>query len=229
MTPQSNSQIISIKDLSFSYTEDPVIVQLDYILKKGETSAIVGGNGSGKSTFVKLILGELKPQAGTIKVFGQDISQIKDFSDFGYVPQVNVVDTVSFPVTCEEMLSISNYRKMGVIKLPRRKDLQRSREALAKFNLEEYAGVPFNELSGGLQQRVMIALSMMNSPRLLILDEPTAGVDQQSKIDFLHLLEDLKQKNELTILIVTHEIEFVQETLSVDSIYKIEKGALIHV
>ena len=91
MSQHRKVPIISIKNLNFSYTEDPVIVDLDYILQKGETSAIVGGNGSGKSTFVRLILGELTPKSGEINVFGQDIVSLR-FCDFGYVPQVNVVD-----------------------------------------------------------------------------------------------------------------------------------------
>ena len=97
------------------------------------------------------------------------------------------------------------------------------------MGLENYINTPFNELSGGLQQRVIIARAMINNPKFLILDEPTAGVDKKSKRDFLHLIEKINRESNVTVLIVTHELELINEILKPNKTYKIEDGGVSHV
>lgn len=217
---------ILVNDLSFGYTEDKVLDDLSLTIKKGEMVVVTGGNGSGKSTLMRLILGELIPQKGTIKLMGKKIKQLNNFQDIGYVPQGNVMDKIAFPLTCLELVVLNLYQDFGFFKIPKKKHKKRAREILGEMELDRYIDVPFNELSGGLQQRVLISRAMVNNPEILILDEPTAGVDEESKKRFGDLIQNLNDKYKITIVLVTHEIEWVEENLELDSIYQIQKGRL---
>lgn len=217
---------ILVENLSFGYTEDKVLDGLNLSIEKGEMVAITGGNGSGKSTLMRLILGELLPQEGTIKLAGQELKDLKSFQHIGYVPQGNVMDKVAFPLTCLELVVLNLYTDFGIIKIPRKRHKQRAKKLLTEMGLSQYIHVPFNELSGGLQQRVLISRAMINNPEILILDEPTAGVDDESKKRFAELIQELNEKNKLTILLVTHEIEWAKENMELNHIYRINNGEL---
>lgn len=217
---------ILVENLSFGYTEDKVLDGLSLSINKGEMVAITGGNGSGKSTLMRLILGELIPQEGTIKLAGKELEDLKSFQRIGYVPQGNVMDKIAFPLTCKELVILNLYADFGIIKIPRQRHKKRAKELLTEMGLSQYINVPFNELSGGLQQRVLISRAMINNPEILILDEPTAGVDDQSKNKFAELIQKLNKRDKLTILLVTHEIEWAKENLKFNHIYQINKGVL---
>lgn len=220
--------LISIENLSFGYTSDLVLKNINLEVDEGEFVCLVGGNGSGKSTLLKLILGELKPQEGSIKIFGSALSELKSLRDIGYVPQVNAVNKISFPITCREITVLNLYEDFGFIKIPRKKHYERAEQQLKDMGLTAYIRTPFNELSGGLQQRTMIARALINRPKLLILDEPTAGVDPKSKDAFFDLLDELKQNSSLTVILVTHEVDLVKEHVKLDNIYRIDDGGLVH-
>lgn len=220
---------VEVKDLSFSYTSEPLLKSIDFELKAGETVALAGGNGSGKSTFLKLIINELQADKGSIKLFGEDNSLPSSLARLSYVPQVQSIDNIPFPITCEEMLSLTLYRDMGLLKIPRKSQMKQVEKILQDFNLLAYQKVPFNELSGGLRQRIMIAGAMLKTPELLILDEPTSGVDFESKVDFLQNLEKLSKQKNLTVLLVTHEMDFISEHISLDHSYYFEEGVIKHV
>lgn len=219
---------ISIEGLSFGYTSDLVLENLNLTIEQGEFVCLVGGNGSGKSTLLKLILGELKPKTGKIKLLDKELSDIKSFKEIGYVPQVNAVNKISFPITCREIVVLNLYEDFGLVKIPRKKHYERAEQQLKEMGLGAYLRTPFNELSGGLQQRTMISRALINEPKILILDEPTAGVDPKSKDQFFDLLDDLKRTKNITVLLVTHEIELVRDHVKLDNIYRIENGGLVH-
>lgn len=220
---------ILVKDLNFGYNEDKVIKDLNLQVKKGELVVIVGENGSGKSTFLKLILGELKGQSGRIKLLGKPIDKKDNFRDIGYVPQMNIVNKIPFPITCLELVVLNLYQDFGFFKIPKKRHLQKAREILIQMGLERYIKTPFNELSGGLQQRVLISRAMINSPRILILDEPTAGVDEESKIQFFQIIEELNKEQDITVILVTHEVDSARENLELHNIYNLERGGLVNV
>ncbi len=220
---------ILVKDLNFGYSEDKVIKDLNLQVKKGELVVIVGENGSGKSTFLKLILGELKGQSGRIKLLGKTIDKKDNFRDIGYVPQMNIVNKIPFPITCLELVVLNLYQDFGFFKIPKKRHLQKAREILIQMGLERYIKTPFNELSGGLQQRVLISRAMINSPRILILDEPTAGVDEESKIQFFQIIEELNKEQDITVILVTHEVDSARENLELHNIYNLERGGLVNV
>lgn len=221
--------IIRVKNLAYSYTKQPVLTDVHFELKEKQSMAIYGSNGSGKSTLLRLLLGELKARENTVFISGEDVTKKKDWSNVGYVPQSNVSKNIAFPVTCEEILASSQYRQMGFLKMAKKKHFQKANEVLEKFHLSSYAKIPFKELSGGLQQRVMIARAMVAKPELLILDEPTAGVDEESNKDFLSVLNKLKVAGGLAYIIVTHERQLVEEILGLDQAFELRKGRLEHV
>lgn len=194
---------------------------------QGESLAILGENGSGKSTLLKLLLNELRAESGKIRIFGQDNDKEESYEKIGYLPQIQNLNSMSFPVTVMEIVVSSLYRDMGFIKIPRKKHHERVREILKTLDIEEYEKTPFNRLSGGLKQRVMIARAMINKPEILILDEPTSGVDKKSKSEFLDLISEINKKSKLTILIVTHEYDLISEKLNPDKVYKMDEGKLV--
>lgn len=218
--------MICVKNLAYSYTKEPVLTDVNFELMEKESMAIYGSNGSGKSTLLRLILGELKAKKNSVYIGGEDVTKKKDWSNVGYVPQSNISKNIAFPVTCEEILASSQYRQMGLLKMAGKRHFKKANEVLDNFNLSAYAKVPFKDLSGGLQQRVMIARAMIEKPELLILDEPTAGVDEESNKDFLSILNELKITGELAYIIVTHERELVEKILELDQAFELKKGRL---
>lgn len=217
---------IKVSNLVFGYNAMPVLKDLSFSIPEGDLCCITGENGSGKSTLMKLILGELKGYKGTISLFGKTMKEYNDLTWIGYVPQASVMNKVAFPTTCQEIVVQGLYKQFGIVRIPRKKHYQVAEQALAKMDLERYARVPFNQLSGGLQQRVMICRALINDPKLLILDEPTAGVDKESKESFLGLLNKINQEQKITCLLVSHEYQLVSERLKLDSTYRIEDGRI---
>lgn len=221
--------IIDVSNLNFGYTSELVLKDVNLCVDEGQFICITGENGSGKSTLLRVLLGELKHFEGSVKLFGNAINSIKDFKDIGYVPQNSVMNKVAFPTTCREMVAINLYRSFGPVKFPGKKHFERAEKALVDMGLEKYVRTPFNELSGGLQQRVMITRALINDPRLLILDEPTAGVDNESKVRFLDLLETVTQERNITAVLVSHELELVSRHINFDATYRINSGRIAHV
>lgn len=217
---------IEIKDLEFGYRQESLLRGIHLSVRKGDVVMIVGENGSGKSTLLKLLLGELNAQKGSIKLFGRGLSSNSSFKEVGYVPQVQSFNQVTFPITVLELVVLSLYREFGPIKIPRKKHREKAIELLKKMGLEKYIHTPFNELSGGLKQRTMITRALMNKPEILILDEPTAGVDKESKKEFLNLIEKLNKEQHITILIVTHEAGLMKEHITNTRIYEMREGRL---
>lgn len=218
--------MVVMENVSFGYGGEDVVKDVSLMIAPGEMCVMTGSNGSGKSTLLKLLLGEMPPRRGEVRLMGQTPDKIKDFRFAGYMPQVSSVAAVAFPVTGLEMVAQSLYREFGFIKIPRRRHKERAREMLDKMGLSAYRDVPFKDLSGGLQQRVMMSRALINSPKLLILDEPTAGVDEQSKREFLTLLGDMNRKEGITVILVTHELEQVSRLITIDALYRMDGGRL---
>lgn len=217
---------VSIKNLNFSYSQTPVLKNCNLNVDIGEFTVILGGNGSGKSTLIKLMLGELKKDKGEIKILGKNIEDYTSFKDIGYVPQINIVNKIAFPITCLELVSLNLYEDFGFIKIPKKNHYQKAKDILKKMGMEKYINTPVNELSGGLAQRAMISKAMINDPKILILDEPTAGVDKYSKDHFFETIDFLSKKFNVTIIMVTHELKEM-ESLNIEMTkYEMIEGSL---
>lgn len=217
---------VKVNKVFFAYNTDLVINDASLEIERGELVLITGENGSGKSTLLKLILGQLKANKGEIFLLDENIRNKTNFKKVGYVPQVQNFDKVTFPITCEELVCLNQYEDFGFFKVPRKKHLENAKEILTNMGLKNYIDKPFNELSGGLQQRVIISRAMINEPDILILDEPTAGVDKASKEEFLKIIKNINREKQVTIVIVTHELELIKSILDPDKIYKIEEGRI---
>ena len=202
---------IEVKDLVFSYGKDNILKNISFDLNRGDFLTIQGENGSGKSTLIKLILKDLKKKSGQIKLFGKDIEEFDNFSKIGYVPQVNDANKVAFPVTGKEFVVLNLYKKFNIFNRPTKKCYKKVHDTFEILNIENLLNIPFNQFSGGQAQKVMIARAMVNDPDLLILDEPTVGVDENSKRDFLKLLAHLNDEHKISILMISHEMDIVRE------------------
>ena len=169
-----------IENLSFHYTGTPVLEQVNLEVKDGDYVILTGENGSGKSTFLKLLLGELKAQEGSITVNGKDISATFGKGDLGYVPQNSISRNQNFPATVEEIMMTGVYSSSWKARFQVKKEIPRLKAALAEMEMEEFWKRRIGDLSGGQQQRVMLARALVGNPKILILDDSTSAVDTRT-------------------------------------------------
>ena len=211
---------IEINNLSFSYDAVPVLENVNLTVEHGEFATIIGPNGGGKTTLLKLILGLLKPMHGSIRVMGGAPAKMR--LKVGYMPQHTELDS-QFPVTVMDVALLGRLgRRFGGRYT--REDKQLACQALEEVQLEGMARLPFNSLSGGQKQRVLIARALCCSPEMLLLDEPTANVDPEVEESLLTILKELNQR--MTILLVSHDVGIVSRV--VKSVICVNRQVLIH-
>ena len=199
-----NNYIIEVKDLSFSYDKEKVLEDISVGIKKEDFFAIIGPNGGGKSTFLKLLLGILKPTFGEIKVFGKSVE--KNFLKFGYVPQDTAINK-NFPI---KVLDVVLQGRLGLSKKFwgfSKEDIQICKSALEKVGVLKYKDKRIAELSGGQRQRVFIARALATDADILVLDEPTASIDSKGQIALYSTLKELNKNK--CIITVSHDVNVV--------------------
>lgn len=209
-----NRTVIEVNHLSYRYERESVLEDINFSLSEGSFLALIGPNGSGKSTLLKLILGLLRIQSGEIFLFGKKIPHFKNWEKIGYVSQKANAFNTGFPATVREVVASGLTKKLGLFARMGKQDWETVREAVGMVGMEKYMNRNIGELSGGQQQRVFIARALVSRPELLILDEPTVGVDAKSNREFLRLLAELNQKFGLTLLLVTHHLEEVTDIVT---------------
>ncbi len=203
--------IISIENVSFAYNKENVLQDIILSVDEGDFVGIIGCNGSGKSTLMKLLIGQLAPSKGKIKLFNEDLSKSNKLNKIGYVPQISLSSGATFPATVEEVVMANLYSKIGFMKFPKKEHKQKVKEALRIVNMEEYSKRLIGNLSGGQQQRVMIAKALVSDPKIIILDEPTTGIDAKSEEQLYALLNKLNKESNITIIIVSHDFAKIQQ------------------
>ncbi|EIJ78892.1 cation ABC transporter ATP-binding protein [Bacillus methanolicus PB1] len=206
--------IVKIKNLSYRYEKVNVLENINLSIPKGSFLGIVGPNGSGKSTLLKLLLGLLKLQQGEITIFGQDISRFKDWQKIGFVSQKANSFNTGFPATVFEVAASGLTKKIGMFKFLNKQYHNQVIHALQSVGMESFIKKNIGELSGGQQQRVFIARALVSEPELLILDEPTVGVDSQNVYSFYEMLDELNKKKGITLLLVTHDIGTISDKVT---------------
>ncbi|TFH01203.1 MAG: metal ABC transporter ATP-binding protein [Nitrosopumilus sp.] len=194
--------VADIEHLTVQYPDVKALDDVSFTVNKGDFLGIIGPNGAGKSTLFASMLGLHTKYKGTIKFFGQDIRKSKDYlKEIGYVPQKPIFEK-NFPAT------VSDVVKMG---LRKESDANKIDEILQQLWIHELSKKRIGELSGGQQQRVFIAKALVNSPKLLILDEPVTGIDQQSIDLFYSILKELNSKQKITIIWSSHDLDAVNQ------------------
>jgi zinc/manganese transport system ATP-binding protein/zinc transport system ATP-binding protein len=195
--------LIELSNVTFGYGAQPVLNEINLHLHPGQFAALVGPSGAGKTTLLKLILGTLSPSQGKICIDGCLVGNGRKLRT-GYVPQLETVDW-NFPVTVEQVVLMGRAQLTSAWPWHSREDKRRMREALTLLGIEGLAQRAIRDLSGGQQQRTFLARALVSEPDLLVLDEPTAGVDTRTAESVLHLLAGLNKRG-MTILMTTHDL-----------------------
>ena len=214
-----NDNEIILDNISFAYKQRNVLENVDLVINKGEFASIVGPNGGGKTTLIKLILGLIKPDKGSIQVFGK--SPKKARHQVGYMPQYAHLD-MDFPASVMDVVLMGRLKKSNL--WFSKKDRIEAFNAIDELGMSTYVNTGFNELSGGQKQRILIARALCNSPDILLLDEPTANVDHQTEENLFSILKNLNSK--MTILLVSHDLGFVSKY--VKSVICVNRQVVIH-
>lgn len=210
--PPDRGAVISLRDVWFTYPrgEGPALRGVSLDVGAGERLGILGPNGGGKSTFLKLALGLLRPQQGVIEVLGLSPAEAARRRLIGYVPQ-RVEAELSFPITARHAASMAANLGLGAWESAKRNRARVDR-MLDLVGAMSFAQTPVGELSGGQLQRVMIARALAGEPRILLLDEPTVGIDPSGQRQFSELLQRLHQELKLTTVVVSHDLRTVAAT-----------------
>jgi zinc transport system ATP-binding protein len=198
--------VIDIHNVDFSYTRAPVLRNVSLAVAPGEFLGIIGPNGGGKSTLVKLILGLLRPHGGAISVMGSSPHTAR--SRIGYVPQYPTFSRRDFPISVMDTVLLGRLgpgKHWGITYS--RTDKAVAKEVMAAVEIMDIAGRPIGSLSGGQLQRVLIARALACSPEILILDEPTANIDIRVEEDIFAMLK--QRDNHMTVIVVSHDIAFI--------------------
>lgn len=197
---------IDADNLTVKLNGREVLKDINLSLDEGRFIGIVGPNGGGKTTLLRAILGLIKPASGRILVFGMPSEKVlKTGSVFGYLPQILKVKP-DFPIRVIDLVMMGRYGRVGMLRWPGDKDRKKALECLSMMGIEGLKDVPFGQLSGGQQQRASIARALAGEPKILMLDEPSTGIDVVGQADFYHLLKGLQKKFGLTIVMASHDI-----------------------
>jgi zinc transport system ATP-binding protein len=195
-------EVIKLENVTYRYNSDLVLEDISFKADEADLLGIIGPNGAGKTTLFSLILGLLEGYQGKITVFGEDIrNNRKVLKKIGYIPQKNIIDK-GFPATVEEIVSL------GVFE---RKTKDKIISAIKTVGLLEQKHKRIGDLSGGQQQRILIAKALVNEPQLLILDEPTTGIDLETQNKFYALLRKLNSENKITIILASHDLDAINK------------------
>ncbi|RLF57643.1 MAG: ABC transporter [Thermoplasmata archaeon] len=195
---------IELKDV-WVYLDGRLILEgINLTVKERDFLGIIGPNGGGKTTLLKVILGLIKPKKGEVLIFGKSPEEGRRY--IGYVPQKSIFDP-NFPITSLEVVLMGRCGKKGLFTRYNNQDIEKAEYALELVGMLEYKNTPIGELSGGQQQRVFIARALASEPKILLLDEPTVGVDILIQEEFYELLKKLNKS--MTIILVSHDISVI--------------------
>lgn len=200
--------LIEIENVSYSYGFGDVLKDVSFSIRDEDFLAIIGPNGSGKTTLIKIILGLLKPRAGGVKIMGKSVDDYFEWDRIGYVPQKATHIDSMFPVSVKEVVAMEMLSSRRIPRQPSEIEKQIIK-ALRQVGMEEYKTRRIGNLSAGQQQRVFIARALANQPKILILDEPTTGVDVKTQEHFYDMLHRLNGEEGITIVLITHEVGII--------------------
>lgn len=198
------THLIDVSDLTFAYDDRPVLENVSVEIQSGEFIGIFGPNGGGKSTFLKLLMGFLKPKKGKIEIGGLTPADAR--RKIAYVPQITLFDK-QFPISVLEVVLMGCLSELTLWGSYSEKSKRRAKEALEQVGLQDKQHQAFGTLSGGQAQRVLIARALASHPEILLLDEPTASIDTEAEETIYRILSEMKGSK--TILMVTHDLHMI--------------------
>lgn len=213
------NSVITFKDISFKYDTEFVLKNISFKIHKNDFIGLIGPNGGGKTTILKLMLGLLKPFGGSIEIFNQTPQKAR--AKIGYLPQYSRLDD-TFPITVEEVVAMGLFKNFSLF--PFIKNKSEIKAALKQVSMDQLAKKQYGSLSGGQKQRCLIARALVSKPEILLLDEPTSSVDSRVEQDIYELLKELNKK--MTIILVSHDLGFVSKYIK--RIFCINKNIACH-
>lgn len=203
------SPLVEVSHLEFGYGSQPVLQDINFTVERGTTLGLIGPNGGGKTTLIKLMLGLLKPSRGSVKVDGLSPAQAVAAGDrIGYLAQ-QPPRARGFPLDVRQIVMLGLAGRTGLLRPYAPDDLAFVESLLRRLNLLDIMHQPVSDLSGGQLQRVYMARALVNRPKLLVLDEPTVGVDRAHQQRFIELISELRQEMSLTLVFVSHDLRAV--------------------
>lgn len=203
---EMSSAIVRMKHVSYAYETKQALHDISLEIPTGSFLGLVGPNGGGKTTLIKLLLGLLKPQKGSIELFGESIHNFSEWNKIGFVSQKANAFNRGFPATVKEVVLTGLTANVGYFRFFSKQHKQKVEQAVEQVGMSAYLHTNIGDLSGGQQQRIFIARSLVSEPKLLILDEPTVGIDTENVQKFYDLLHKLNEENGISLLLVSHDI-----------------------
>ncbi|CCK79210.1 MULTISPECIES: metal ABC transporter ATP-binding protein [Desulfobacula] len=215
----NNDPEIILDNVSFAYKQRNILEDVNLQIKQNEFASIVGPNGGGKTTLLKLVLGLIKPDKGKISIFGKTPDQVRQ--RIGYMPQYAHLD-MDFPANVMDVVMMGRLSKTTL--WFSKKDRVEALNSIAEVGMTDFIDTEFNELSGGQKQRILIARALCSRPDIMLLDEPTANVDLKTEENLFAILQKLNSN--MTILLVSHDLGFVSKY--VKSVICVNRRVVIH-
>jgi zinc transport system ATP-binding protein len=216
---------VEMNDVWVTYDGLWVLEEINLRIEKGRFAGIVGPNGGGKTTLLKIISGLIKPNRGEVTVFGETPERARKFHLVGYLPQKPLLDP-RFPITVYDAVLMGRYGKIGIFRRPTKEDRDVVMGNLKRVGIDHLSKMQIGKLSGGQQQRVFIARALSAEPMLLALDEPMISLDACAQDDLYHLVQELKDSLGLTILMVCHDLNVISQFI--DDVICLNKRVHLH-
>lgn len=198
--------VLELDRVTFGYGRAPLLRQATFSVARGEFVAVIGANGSGKTTLMRLGLGLLRPAEGEVRLFGTPLARFHDWHRLGYVPQRASLDA-AIPVSVEEVVRSGLAARLGLLRRPTAAQRRRLDHVIDLLGIGALRGAPMGRLSGGQQQRALIARALVTSPDVLVLDEPTTGVDAEAREVLRQTLDHLVATEGVAVVYVSHDPE----------------------
>ncbi|MDF2835518.1 MAG: transporter related [Paenibacillus sp.] len=205
----NHNDVITVDRVSFAYQHKKVMENVSFSVKERDFIGLIGTNGAGKTTLLRMIVGLNKPSSGQIRLFGQPVASFRDWERIGYVPQRNAFNP-QFPATVREVVLSGLYGRKRLFRRLTRGDHTQAADAMDAMGIADLGEKRIGQLSGGQQQRVFLARALINGPSLLILDEPTVGIDSETQESFFHMIKHMHQHHNMTFLMVSHDMEMIR-------------------
>lgn len=203
------SSIIETKNLSVRYGQTEALKNISFAIEKGDFVGLAGSNGAGKTTLIKAILGLLPISKGKIELFGKTKQKFNDWGKIGYLPQKFSTINALFPATVDEVVMLGLLSQKKFPKRITASDHKRVDETLQELGISDFKKRMLSVLSGGQQQKVLLARALVSNPEILIFDEPSTALDPESRESFFQLIQKLNKQNGVAIVLITHDTGYI--------------------